>query len=82
MYVLMRHAAGITVEGLILASNKNRMRVVMQGFADAVELKRRGNDWLDPHGLPMEFDFVMSTGRQSEGVRSVRTVTFTHAAAR
>jgi hypothetical protein len=60
MYVLMRYAAGITLDGLALAAGKDRMRVVARGFSDAIELTRSGSQWLDPDGLSLELDIMMS----------------------
>jgi len=60
MYVLMRYAAGITLEGLALAAGKDRLRVVARGFSDAIELTRSGSLWLDPDGLSLELDILMS----------------------
>ena len=71
MYVLMRYAAGITLEGLALAAGKNRLRVVARGFSDAIELTRSGSQWLDPDGLSMELDILMSIEMPVETVEHV-----------
>lgn len=66
MYMLLRYPAGITLEALLLARRKNRMRVVARGLSDTIELRRSGTLWLDPDRQPVEFDFMMSAGAEFE----------------
>jgi hypothetical protein len=66
MYLLMRHPAGITFEAVILARGKNRMRVVVSGFPDTIELRRFGSQWFDEEQQPMELEFLMCSGSLNE----------------
>jgi hypothetical protein len=50
---------GVVVEGVLLASGKNRMRVAAAGFADTLELKRIGADWQDANRGRVEIEFLM-----------------------
>ena len=45
MYLLIRYPVGAIVEGVVLAHQKNRMRVAAAGFPDTIELRRSGNQW-------------------------------------
>jgi len=64
MYLLMSYPAGITLEAVILAKGRNRMRIVVAGLPDTVELKRSGEAWL-AEGQPVEFEFLMAAGAES-----------------
>ena len=66
-YTLMTFAAGITVEAVILARTSRRMRVVVPGLPDAIELRRSGSQWLAPDHQAVDFDFLMPTW-QADGV--------------
>ena len=66
MFLLMSYSVGVTVEALLLAKARNRMRVVIRGFADTIELKRSGTQWLDQDRQPVEFDFLMCSAREAE----------------
>ncbi|HEX3746282.1 MAG TPA: hypothetical protein VHW09_20230 [Bryobacteraceae bacterium] len=60
MYLLIRYAAGVVVEGVVLANGKNRMRVAAAGFPDTLELKRSGGQWTVANRQSVEVDFMMS----------------------
>jgi len=68
MYLLMRYPAGITREAVILAKGRNRMRIVVAGEPDTIELKRLGPEWLAGEGQPVEFDFLMASVSESDAV--------------
>jgi len=59
MYLLIRYPVGIIVQGVVLAKGRNRLRVAVSGFQDAIELKRSGPQWFTEAGEPIEFDFMM-----------------------
>jgi hypothetical protein len=72
MYLLMSYPVGVTMEAVILAKGRNRMRVVVAGLPDTVELKRSGAAWM-ADGEPVQFDFLMASVTQNARVsRSVR----------
>lgn len=60
MYVILRYPFGIVVEGVVLANGKNRMRVAVPGFADVIELKRSGANWVGADSQCVELEFMMS----------------------
>jgi hypothetical protein len=60
MYVLFRYPVGVIVEGVVLANRGNRIRVAAPGFADAIELKRFGANWISADHQCVELEFVMS----------------------
>jgi len=62
MYLLMKHAAGINLEAVILAKGEDRMRVVAQGFSDTLELWHSGTQWFDEDHQPVDLEFLMSDG--------------------
>jgi hypothetical protein len=64
MYVLFRYPVGVIVEGVVLASGRNRMRVAARGFADIIELKRSGSNWINADRECVAVEFIMS--RSSE----------------
>ena len=70
MYLLIRYPVGAIVEGVVLARQKNRMRVAAAGFPDTIELRRSGNQWYTSTREPVEFDFLMSTSHQAESISS------------
>jgi len=70
MYLLIRYPVGAIVEGVVLAHQKNRMRVAAAGFPDTIELKRSGNQWYTSDRERVEFDFLMSTTHQEESLSS------------
>lgn len=60
MYVLFRYPVGVVVEGVVLANGRNRMRIAAAGFADAIELKRSGSNWMSADRQCVEVEFLMS----------------------
>jgi hypothetical protein len=72
MYMLIRYPIGIIVEAVVLARGRNRMRVAVAGFPDAIELRRTGAEWLTETREPVEFDFLLSHSQASENINSSR----------
>jgi len=66
MYLLIRYPGGIIVEGVVLAKGEDRLRVVVAGLSDTVELKRVGATWSTCRREIVEIDFLMSDQRQSQ----------------
>ncbi|MGA2119904.1 MAG: hypothetical protein ABSH56_34830 [Bryobacteraceae bacterium] len=66
--MFIRFPIGIIIEAVLLARRKNRMRVAIAGFEDAIELRRSGARWFTAAAQPVEFDFLMSGAHQSESV--------------
>ena len=70
MYMLIRYAGGIIVEGVLLAKGRDRLRVAASGFPETIELKRSGSRWITAGHVQVEFDFLMSDENQAESVSS------------
>lgn len=60
MYVLFSYPVGVVVEGVVLANGRNRMRIAAAGFADAIELKRSGSNWISADRECVEVEFLMA----------------------
>ena len=66
-YTLISYPAGVVIEGVIVSRTRNKMRVLAPGIADALELKRSGNDWLE-NGKKVELEFIatdIGSGQQT-----------------
>ena len=59
MFILIRYPVGVVVEGVVLASGRNKMRIAAAGFADTLELRRSGSNWIDSNREVVELDFLM-----------------------
>jgi hypothetical protein len=70
MYMLIRYAGGIIVEGVLLAKGRDRLRVAASGFPETIELRRTGALWSTDDGEEVEFYFVMADTDQAERVSS------------
>jgi hypothetical protein len=71
MYLLIRNLAGVIVEGIVLANGRNRMRVAAAGFADTIELKRSGTNWIAAGRQKIELEFVMARSCHGASVRAM-----------
>ena len=70
MYTLISFAGAVLVEGLVLSRTANRMRILVSGMKDTLELKRTGENWFTEKGEGVEFCFLASA---SKLVRDVHT---------
>ena len=70
MYMLIRFAGGIIVEGVLLAKGRDRLRVAASGFPETIELKRSGSRWITAGHVQVEFDFLMLDEHQAESISS------------
>jgi hypothetical protein len=50
----------------VLASGRNRMRIAARGFADTIELKRSGPDWITADRERVEIEFIMPRSSESQ----------------
>jgi hypothetical protein len=60
MYMLIRYAGGIIVEGVLLARGRDRLRVAVSGFPETIELRRTGSRWITSGHIQVEFDFLLT----------------------
>jgi hypothetical protein len=58
MYTLISYSSGIVIEGVIVSSTRNRMRVVAAEMGDALKLRRSGKGWITDTGESVELEFV------------------------
>ena len=68
MYLLIEFAAGVMVEAVMLSMDPKRARVAVAGFADTLELRRCGEDWLTETGQKVTFEFLLSEAPEVETV--------------
>jgi len=63
MYTLVSFAGAVLLDGLVLERTANRMRLVVSGMADALELQRAGEDWFTEKGESVEFQFLATASK-------------------
>ena len=56
MRITLSYGNGIHVEGILLATAADRMRVVVPGSGDAVEFSREGGVWRADSGESVEIE--------------------------
>jgi hypothetical protein len=57
--MLIQRANGCRAEAILLALNKNQMRVMIAGESDAVELTILNGCWVDEYGDTIELEALM-----------------------
>jgi len=60
MYSLIGFSNAVVVEAVVLKASRNRMRVAIAGYADSLELKRDGGEWLLETGERVTLEFLLS----------------------
>ena len=58
MYSLIGFSNAVVVEAFVYRTGENRMRAVVAGLRDALELKRLGSGWISEYGETVSFEFV------------------------
>jgi hypothetical protein len=58
MYSLMRFSDSLIVEGCIVEATRNRIRAIVPGLDDAIQLRRKGTQWFSENGEPVSFEFL------------------------
>lgn len=59
MRMAIQRGNGVRAEALLLAVSKSRMRVVIAGTADTVELSMMDGRWIDESGEIIEFEALL-----------------------
>lgn len=59
MTLFFHYPAGRRMEAVLLASSPNRMRIVVRGQSETVELRRREGQWYSEKGKRVEFDAML-----------------------
>ncbi len=60
MYSLIGFSNAVVVDAIVLKATKNRMRIVVPGLDDAIELRRNGPQWFSENGETVSFEFLAS----------------------
>lgn len=63
MLIILRFRIGGMIAALLLAANRSRMRVVIPGSGDTLELRLRKNAWTLEDGRIAEVEAVISDGK-------------------
>jgi hypothetical protein len=63
MYTLISFADAVLVEAIVLSRGDNRMRVVLPGVADTMEIQRAGENWFTEKGETVEFQFLATASQ-------------------
>ena len=58
MYSLIEFSKAVTVEAFVFQTGKNRMRAVVAGLEDALELRRIGSHWFSEYGESVSLEFL------------------------
>jgi hypothetical protein len=59
MLMTIRYQSGIRAEAVLLAANRERMRVTIASQSDAVELHRVGTCWYTEQGAEIEIEALI-----------------------
>jgi len=60
MYSLIGFSNAVVVEAFVFQASENRIRAVVAGLDDAVELRRIGSQWFSETGECVSFEFLVS----------------------
>jgi hypothetical protein len=57
--MMLGYQNGVTVSAVLLATNDQTMRIVVEGETDAIELLRAGDLWWTEYGEAVEIDALL-----------------------
>lgn len=60
MYSLIGFSNAVMVEAFVFQTGKNRIRAVVAGLDDTLELRRLGSQWFSETGERVSFEFLAS----------------------
>lgn len=60
MYSLIGFSNSVVVEAVVIHATKRRIRAVVAGLDDAIELRRVGSQWYSENGEVVTFEFLAS----------------------
>ena len=63
MHITLGLGNGETMEALLLAASRTRMRVVIPGCDDTIELRLKNHQWKRADGSTAEVESVISDGK-------------------
>jgi hypothetical protein len=71
MGAIIIDANGLRMDAVLLAAGNDRMRVVLRGGRDTIELHREGEQWISEDGLAYEFEaWIVDDTSASEVLRT------------
>ena len=73
MYSLIGFSNAVVAEAFVFRTGRNRMRAVVAGLGDALELCRIGNYWYSEYGESVSLEFVCCGGvsREAEELEAI-----------
>ena len=72
MYSLIGFSNAVVVEAFVFPAGKNRIRAVVAGLDDALELRRLGSQWFSETGESISLEFLASDATQAVALRGPR----------
>jgi hypothetical protein len=63
MHLVIRELNGKRREALVLAVGANRLRVVIAGERETIELRRNFGDWCSDSGAIVQLEAIVADGR-------------------
>ena len=74
MSMILLYENGLRVDAMLLATGRNRMRVVLRGSKDATELRLFKDQWMSEEGDAVDIESIFmageSLGQTSEHVNA------------
>ena len=71
MGAIIIDANGLRMDAVLLAAGNDRIRVVLRGGRDTIELRREGDDWVSEDGFTVEFEaWIVDDSSASEVLRT------------
>jgi hypothetical protein len=71
MGAIIIDANGLRMDAVLLAAGNDRIRVVLRGGRDTIELRREGEQWISENGLKIEFEaWIVDDNSASEMLRT------------
>jgi hypothetical protein len=77
MHMIVKFQNGIRAEALLLAGGRDRMRLIVSGQADAIELSKADGYWYTEAGEPVEIEAITAVGDCTEFCAEVQPRTMT-----
>jgi len=60
MRLFLHYPAGRRMEAVLLATSPDRLRIIVRGQSQTVELRRRHGHWYSEKGKRVEFDAILA----------------------
>ena len=60
MHMILSYPTGRHVEAILLSATGGRMRLVVRGQEETIELSRIGYEWISDFGYPVEIQSIVT----------------------